>query len=136
MIIDQFGVFFDNKASAASMTSDVVNFMSYAGREDPIYISLLAKGPNTAAVTYTVHVQQSENGSTFATAGTFTVAKPDAQAVLQAIRLPIAVKGPYVRLSVTVSGAVTGGTLFAAVTRDHFAPYGEGLYINAGQVVA
>ena len=136
MIIDQFGVFFDDKTTTASMTSSVVNFMSFAGREDPIYISLLAKGPNTAAVTYTVNVQQSENGTAFTTAGTFTLAKPNAQAVLQTIRLPVAVKGPYVRLTVTVAGTVTGGSLFAAVTRDHFAPYEDGLYIDSGKVRA
>lgn len=135
MIIDQFGVFFNDTTAAASMTSKVVNFSPYAGREDPIYISLLAKGANTAAVTYTVNVQQSADNSTFVTAGSFTVAKPDAAPVLKAVRLPVDVKGKYVRLTVSVSGT-PAGTLFAAVTRDHFAPYDEGLYIDGGKVVA
>ena len=134
MIIDQFGVFFDDTAATASMTSSVVNFQPYAGREDPIYISLLAKGANAA--TFTVHVQQSEDNNTFTAAGSFTMTKAANMAELKAIRLPIAVKEKYVRLTADVTGTVAGVTLFAAVTRDHFAPYDEGLYIDGGKVVA
>ena len=135
MIIDQFGVFFDDTAATASMTSNVVNFMTYAGREDPIYISILAKGANGAAVTYTVNVQQSADNGTFATAGTFTMSKPNAAPVLKTIRLPIDVRHPYVRLTITATGTLAG-TVFAGVTRDHFAPYDEGLFIDGGKVVA
>lgn len=136
MIIDQFCVFFDDKAAAASMTSDAVSFMPYAGREDPIYITLLAKGANSAAVTFTVYVQESDNNSAWTAAGRFTLAKPNANPVLQAVSLPATVTKKYVRLTATVTGTVTGVTLFAAVTRDHFAPYDKGLYVDAGQVVA
>lgn len=135
MIIDQFGVFFDDTAAAASMTSNVVNFQPYAGREDPIYISLLAKGANAAAVSYAVTVQESEDGATFTDVATATITKPDAAPVLKAIRLPVEVREKHVRLSIAVTGAADG-TVFAAVTRDHFAPYDEGLYIDAGKVVA
>lgn len=136
MIIDQFGVFFDDTAATASMTSSVVNFQPYAGREDPIYISLLAKGANAAALTFTVKVQQSADNATFKDVETFTFAKADALPVLKAIRLPLDVKEKYVRLAATVSGTVTGVKVFASVTRDHFAPYDKGLYIDGGKVVA
>lgn len=136
MIIDQFGVFFDDEAAAAGMTSKTVNFMSYSGREDPIYISLLAKGGNASAVTFNVDVQQSADDSTFTTAGSFTVSKPDASAVLTSQRLPVDVKEKFVRLSVSVTGTATGVTLFAAVTRDHVAPYDKGLFITRGKVAA
>lgn len=135
MIIDEFGVFFDDAAASASMTSKALNFMPYAGREDPIFVSVLARGPNTAAVAYTVSVQQSEDNAAFATVASFALDKPDAGPVLKAIRLPVDVRHPYVRLSIAASGPVAG-TVFAAVTRDHFAPYDEGLYIDAGRVVA
>lgn len=135
MIIDQFGVFFDDKAAAASLTSNVVNVSPYAGRGDAAYISFLAKGANAAAVTYTVNVQESKNNATFATVGSFTLSKPNAAPVLKAIRLPVEVKEQYVRLTVTASGT-PAGTVFAAVTRDHFAPYAEGQYIDGGKVVA
>lgn len=134
MITDQYGVFFDDTAAAASMTSDVANFMPYAGREDPIYITLLAKGANAAS--FTVHVQQSADGSTFTAAGSFTLTKPANVAEVLTIRLPIAVKEKHVRLAAEVTGTLTGVTLTALVTRDHYAPYAEGLYIDGGKVVA
>ena len=136
MIIDQFGVFFDDAAASASMTSEVVNFSPYAGREDPIYISILAKGANAASMSFTIKVQQSADNSTFKDVETISFTKADASAVLTAIRLPLAVKEEFVRLTATVSGTVTGITLFAGVTRDHFAPYDEGLYVDGGKVVA
>ena len=136
MIIDQFGVFFDAVAATASMTGKVVNCNNYAGREDPVYITVVARGANTAAVTYTVNVQHSENGSAFTTVGTYTIAKPNAAPAIKAIRLPADVRFRNVRLTVTATGTLTGQTLFAAVTQDHFAPYAEGQFINAGKVVA
>lgn len=135
MIIDQFGVFFDDEAAAATMTSKTVHFNPYAGREVPIYITILAKGANTAAVTYTVTVQESSDNATFTDVGTADFEKSDAAPVMKVVRLPLGVKEQYVRLSVAVAGEQTG-TLFAGVTRDHFAPYDKGLYIDAGKVVA
>lgn len=135
MIIDQFGVFFDDAAASGSMTSEGLTFMPYAGRGEPIIVSFLAKGANASAVTYTVNVQQSEDNATFATAGSFTISKPNAAPVLKAIRLPEGVWRRYVRLSISATGPVSG-TVFAAITRDHFAPYDEGQYIDAGRVVA
>jgi hypothetical protein len=141
MIIDNFGVFFNDVAAASSMTSAVVNVSPYAGRDDPTYITLLTKGPNAGkTVTYTVKIQQSEDNSTFTDVETFTLSKPDAQAVLEVVRLPLRVTQPFVRLSaaatVASGGSLTGVTLFAAVTRDHFAPYSKGQFINRGTVVA
>ena len=134
MIIDQFNVFFDDAPAAASMTGKVVDFQPYAGREDPIYITLLVKGANAA--TFTVHVQQSKDKAAFTAAGSFTMTKAANTAGIKVIRLPVAVEAKYVRLAADVSGSVAGVTLFAAITRDHFAPYAEGLYIDAGKVVA
>jgi hypothetical protein len=136
MITDQFGVFFDDEAAAATMTSQAVRFMPYAGREDPIYVSLLARGANAAAVTFAVTVQESADNSTFTDVGAYSLSKPDAAAALAVIRLPLAVKEKHVRLSVAVTGTVTGVTLFAGVTREHFAPYDDGLYIDKGRVIA
>ncbi|MDL2267170.1 hypothetical protein LJC46_04185 [Desulfovibrio sp. OttesenSCG-928-G15] len=134
MIIDQFSVFFDDADAAAAMTSDVVNFQPYAGREDPIYISLLAKGANAASIVVTV--QQSADNATFTDVGSVTVTKAENMAELATIRLPVAVKDKYVRLSAAVTGTVAGTTLFAGVTRDHVALYDKGLYIDGGKVVA
>jgi acyl dehydratase len=133
MIIDQFAIFFDDEAAAASMTSNVVDFMPYAGRGE-IFITLLAKGANTAAVSFAVTVQESKDGTTFTSVATHPIAKPNRDAVLQAIRIPEPTRLGKVRLAVAVTGAVAGLTLFAGVTRDHFAPYDVGLYINKGKV--
>ena len=133
MIIDQFATFFDDQAAAASMTSQVVDFMPYAGRGE-IFITVLAKGANAAAVSFAVTVHESSNGTTFTNVATYPIAKPNGDAVLQAIRIPEPTRLGKVRLSVAVTGAVAGITLFAGVTRDHFAPYDVGLYINKGKV--
>lgn len=135
MIIDEFGVFFDDDAASGSMTSRALPFMPYTGRGEPIIVSFLAKGTNPSAVTYTVSVQQSEDDAAFTTVGSFTISKPDTTPVLKAIRLPEGVWLRYVRLSIAATGPVSG-TVFAAITRDHFAPYDEGQYIDAGRVVA
>lgn len=135
MIIDQLGVFFDDTAVAASMTSEVIPFMPWAGREDPVYITLLAKGETTDALTFSIQFQQSEDSTTFETVATYEMKKPSADPVIKALRLPLMTKYKYARMLVTVTGTVAG-TLFAGVTRDHFAPYEEGLYIDAGEVIA
>ena len=106
--------------------------MPYAGRGE-IFITLLAKGANAAAVTFNVTVQESAD-ATFASVGTFSIQKPDELPVIKAIRLPADAKLRKVRLSVAVTGTVIGLTLFAGVTRDHFAPYDDGLYIDKGKV--
>ncbi len=134
MIIDRFSVFFDDEAVAASMTSRALGLMPYAGRGE-LFISLLIKGANTGAVSFAVTVQESENGAAFTDVGAYTVEKPDGAAVMRAIRLPAAAKLGKVRLSVAATGTVTGLTLFAGVTREHFAPYDEGLYLNAGKAI-
>ena len=134
MIIDQFAIFFDDEAAAASMTSKVVDFMPYAGRGE-IFITMLAKGANAAAVSFAVTVQESKDGTAFTSVGTYPIQKPDSSPVLHAIRLPEPTRHGKVRLAVAVTGAVAGQKLFAGVTRDHFAPYDVGLYINKGKVV-
>lgn len=135
MIIDQFGVFFDDSAAAATMTSKVITVTPYVGRDDSMCITILAKGANTAALNFTVKVQQSANNATFADVETFTFTKADALPVIKVVRLPLSVKEKYVRLTATVSGAVDGVKVFAGVTRDHFAPYDKGLYIDKGKVI-
>ncbi|CAK7067731.1 MAG: hypothetical protein DELT_01724 [Desulfovibrio sp.] len=130
MIIDQFGVFFDDTAAAASMTGKTVSLMPYAGREDSLRVFLLAKGANAA--TFTVRVQQSEDGATFTEAASFTMTKGAGTATVMNVPLPFAVKRNHIRLTADVSGTVAGVTLFAAVTGEHFAPYEDGLYAGKG----
>ena len=135
MIIDQFGVFFDDAAATATMTSTAKRLMPYAGREDPIFVTVLARGANAASATYTVKVQQAGDNGTFADVASYHMVKPNAAPAMQAFRLPEGVWKKDVRLVITVSGT-PAGTVFAAVTRDHFAPYAEGLYIDGGEVRA
>lgn len=136
MIIDQLGVLFDDDAAASSMTSKVIPMMPYMGRNE-VYISLLARGANQSAVTFTVAIEEgeTEDGS-FTSIGTVILVKPDSNSVLQGILLPKSVSKPFIRLAVTVTGTTTGVTLFAGVTRDSFEPYDVGLYIDRGTVVA
>lgn len=134
MIIDQFGVFFDNKAAAASMISNAITVMPYIGRAEPVNITVIVKGQPDA--TLDIRFQESADGATFTEVSSFTLAKVGAEPALLSFPIPRAVKEQYARLECAVSGTSAGLTVFAAVTRDHVAPYDKGLYINRGKVEA
>lgn len=136
MITDQFCIFFDDKAAAASDTSSVVHVGLYAGRGCPIYVSALVKGANAAAVSVVVTIQESADGSTWNNLGTVNIHKPDELPALEAFELPLNLKDRQVRLSYALTGTATGLTIWAGVTREHFAPYAEGQFIDHGKVVA
>ena len=136
MIVDQFGVFFDNVAAVAAGTSAVVNVSPYAGRGEPVNVSLIVTGANAAAVSLAVKLQESADGSAFTDVASYNLNKPDAAGAVLAFNLPYMVKKQFVRLTYALTGAVTGLKVFAAVTRDHFAPYDQGQYIDHGKVVA
>jgi len=136
MIIDQFCVFFDDAAAAASMTGNIVNLMPYAGRGE-IFITLLAKGP--AAANFSVTVQESADGASFTDTASYSLQKPDSLPVVRTLRLPVETRLGKLRLTAAATNEddnLDGLTLFAAVTRDHFAPYDVGLYIAGGRVQA
>ena len=134
MIIDQLCVFFDNAAAEAAAVSPAINISPYAGRGEAVNITVLLTGPSAAGLEITL--QESGDNSAFADVFIFTLEKPDPAGAVLALALPHPVRKKFVRLSHVLTGAPTGLKLFAAVTRDHFAPYAEGQYIDHGKVVA
>ncbi len=136
MITDKFCIFFDNTAAAASGTGAKVNVMPYVGRGEPVNVAVLVKGANAAAVDLALTLKESDDGSTFTDVATFTLKKPDKLPALTTFALPLPTVGKkFVRLDYALTGTPAGLTVFAGVTRDHFAPYSKGQYID-GKVVA
>ena len=135
MIIDNFGVFFDDAAAAANANGKSVPTMNYLGRGEAVNVTVLLRGNNAASVSMAVKLQESQDDSTFTDVASFTLVKPDAQASVLGFRLPQNFKGKFMRVAYTLTGAPAGLTVFAAVTRDHFAPYAEGQFIDRGVVV-
>lgn len=133
MIIDQFNIFFDNAAAAASATGNVVELMPLMGRNEPVNVTFIAKGDEVN--TFSLKLEESKDGATFGTVATFGFTKGAAPAAFT-LALPKSLEGEYVRLSYTATGTVSGTKIFAGITRDHFAPYTTGQFIDAGRVVA
>ena len=134
MLIDQFCVFFDNLAAAASAVSPGVNVSPYAGRDEAVNITVILTGAPTGSLAVTL--QESDDNAAFTSVSTFTLAKTGAAGAVLTFALPYPVKKKFVRLSYALTGAPAGLKVFAAVTRDHFAPYDEGQHIDRGKVVA
>ena len=135
MILDQFCMFFDNVAAAASADSQAVNVSPLAGRDEPLNITVILTGAGPASMY--VSVQESDDKTSgFADAGSFVLEKTGPAGAVLPIALPRTVKKKFVRLSYTLTGTPAGLKVFAAVTRDHFAPYVPGQYIDHGKTVA
>ena len=134
MIIDQLCVFFDNAAAAASASSPGINVSPYAGRNEPVNITVILSGVGTGSLA--VKLQESADNAAFTDVSTFNLEKTDAAGASLTFALPYPVKKKFVRLSYALTGTPAGLKVFGAVTRDHFAPYSAGQYIDHGKVVA
>jgi hypothetical protein len=140
MITDKFGLFFDNAAAAASMTSAVINIKKFAGRQDPVNITIMVKGPDTSVANATLNLQQSADNATFTTVTTLVIPNPGLNQVVT-IALPRTVAQPYLRMTGAVvkvesSDVITGITVWAGVTEEDYEPYAKGMYIDKGKVIA
>jgi hypothetical protein len=145
MIIDQLNIFFDNTTGAASANGATIPLMPYMGRNEPVNVTFLARGPNVKPATLVVTLQESDDNSLFSDVVSFTVSKKDALPAVLVFALPYPLTKRYVRLKYTLALTSSGGgetatvagfTIWAGVTRDHFAPYAQGQYIDRGKVVA
>jgi hypothetical protein len=134
MIIDQFNVFFDNTPVEASADSPGVNMPPHAGRNGPV--TVLLNGANAAPVNMNIALQESDDNINFTSVSAFTLAKPDEPGAMLAFTLPGPARKKFVRLSYTLTGAPAGLIVFAAITRDHFAPCSEGQFIDRGRAIA
>jgi hypothetical protein len=134
MITDQLACFFDNTTMAATMTSSVVYVMPYAGREDPIYVSV--QMPDAVAGSFTLTLQESADNSTWTDVQAYTITVDVAGPFLTMLRLPLRLKEENIRFTVAGATDFAGKAIFVGVTRDDFEPYAKGLYIDAGKVVA
>jgi hypothetical protein len=139
MITDKFGLFFDNAAAAASMTSAVINIKKFAGRQDPVNITIMVNGPETSGADVEIELQQSPDNATFTTLTTVTISNPALNQVVS-IALPRATTEPYLRMTGVATaadgGAITGITVWAGVTEEDYEPYAKGMYIDKGKVIA
>jgi hypothetical protein len=136
MILDQFCIFFDSVAAAATALSTPVNVSPYAGRDQPVNVTVTLSGSNGGTAKLAVTLQESDDKAAWADVATFNLDKPDDLAAVLVFALPYATSKKFVRLSYALTGTPDGLTIFAGVTRDHFAPYAAGQYIDRGKVVA
>lgn len=131
MITDKLAIFFDNVAAAASGTSQTVSVSPFAGRNDPVYVTLTVSGANAAAVSLALKIQESADGAAnWTDVGTVNVSKPDAKPALSTFKLPTALKERFVRLTYTLTGTATGLKVFAGITRDDPALMTKGQYLG------
>ena len=132
MLIDQFCVFFDNVPAAATANSAAVNVSPYAGRDERVNVTVIVTGAGAASLEVTL---QESDATTFTDVTTYNLAKTAGVGAVLVFALPYPVAKKFVRLSYDLTGTPTGLKIFAAVTRDHFAPYSAGQYIDHGKVV-
>jgi hypothetical protein len=122
-------MFFANVAAAASADSRAVNVSPLAGRDEPLNITIILTGAGPSSMYVSVQESDDKN-SGFADVGSFVLDKTGAAGGVLPIAMPRAVKKKFVRLSYTLTGTPAGLKVFAAVTRDHIAPYAPGQYID------
>lgn len=136
MITDKLCVFFDHQAAAAAAESAVVSVSPRAGRDEPVNVTVVVSGANEAAVSLAVKLQESADGTVWTDLTAINLMKPNALGAVGVFALPYAAKQRRVRLSYTLTGAAAGLTVWAGITRDHFAPYEKGLYLDHGKAAA
>jgi hypothetical protein len=134
MILDQLSIFSDNVAMIApSAVSSAISVSPFSGRDEPVNVTVLLNGPNATSVSLAVTLQESDDNM-YGDVATFYMKKPDAAGAIMSFAIPRATKKKFVRLRYALTGSPDGLKVFAAVTRDHFAPYAEGQFIDAGKV--
>lgn len=133
MITDQFAIFFDSDALAASGTGQVISAPPYSGRNNPINVTVTVNGAEKGDFEFAL---EQSDGSGFAEVVKYSVYKREGENMITGFAIPQSTKEQYLRLLYAFSGDPTGMTIFAGVTRDHMAPYSEGQYITNGKVIA
>ena len=136
MIIDNLNVFSDNVA-VASGDSSPVNVMPFLGRGEPVSVTVCLAGDISGLTKLTVKLQQADSAAeAFADTGAGLTLTTEDLKTCRAFRfeLPDNVTKPALRLSYTATGS--GGTIFAAMTRDVRLPWAKGQMIDSGRVVA
>ena len=143
MILDDNLVFTDDKTPATG-ASEPVALTSFhnPGKVNDLYIMLRVTAAITGATSIDVKLQQSDtkNGSYTDVPGFgITLSQDDgdfdAGAVKGYYAFPPTLTKQWMKLYYTVTGSVTAGKLFAAITPFRDIPYESGEYIDAGKVV-
>lgn len=143
MILDDNLVFTDGPVTAtgASVPVALTSFHN-PGKMSDLYIMLRVTEAVTGATSIDVKLQQSDkkDGSYTDVPGfglTLDAADGDFDrgAVKGYYALPSTLTKPWMKLHYTVTGSVTAGKLFAAITPYRDIPYEAGEYIDAGKVV-
>ena len=139
MITDSFNTFTDNVTVTAATNSASIPLMSFIGNGTPVNITVLVTAPYNAGASMEVEFQESDDNTTFTKVASFrfdnlTGHGVDGSGNKLSFTIPQETKGKYVRLRY-IPTAATAGKLWAGVTRDHIAPYEDGLFIDRGVVV-
>lgn len=117
MIIDQLCVFSDNVAPTAT-PSKAVDLMPFAGKGEPVLVTVAVTKPFAATGTLSIAVQESSDGSTYTAVQTVTAPNDVVRkGGVFHFALPSSLRGTSVRLAYTAANAGTGA-LFAGVSRD------------------
>ena len=143
MLLDDNLVFFDGVALTDESTSDPVplNALFRPGRyHDAIPMVVMLTEAPEGGTGITLKLQQADEskgayGDVPGASMTILLADMVQGENIGWRSLPAGVTKPWMRMVVTPDGSFTAGKLFAAITREEMQPYGEGLYINAGETI-
>lgn len=137
MITDQLGVFTDNLAVKTSGNSSSVPLMPFAGKGEPVTVSVAVTEAYPATATLTIAVQESDNNSAFTVVSSLTVPSAKLTKIgAFSLPLPSALRGKYARLAYTVGGSPATGKLWAGITMDEYSGMETGQYVKAGKKIA
>lgn len=139
MLIDSNTVSIDNK-SIAAITGDAVplNSLLKPGRHEPVCVCVLATEKAAGGTSITVTIQQSATkDGTYADAASATipVAELAPGRTLAWRWLPASVDKNWIKIKIAPTGEFTAGKIFAAIIREDYFDYEDGMYIDKGQLM-
>ena len=141
MIIDDNAVLIDAQAvTSAAVTGPAVGLTSLLkpGRAEPIHVVAKVMDADFAggtSVEFKLTQSDTEEGTYDDVPGSaITVALADLTAgkSIGWRFLPPGVSKPWIKMVATPTGTFTAGKIFAAVVREEFLDYENGMYIDAG----
>lgn len=141
MIIDDNAVLIDAQAvTSAAVTGPAVGLTSLLkpGRAEPIHVVAKVMDADFAggtSIEFKLQQADTENGSYEDVPGstiTVELANLTAGKSIGWRFLPPGVSKPWIKMVATPTGTFTAGKIFAAVVREEFLDYENGMYIDAG----
>ena len=141
MLIDDNAVLLDGVAiTDAAVTGEAVGLTSLLkpGRAEPILVTAHVMDADFAggtSIEFKLQQSDTEDGSYADVPGssiTVVLADLTAGKNIGWRILPPGVSKPWIKMVATPTGTFTAGKIFAAVVREEFQDYEDGMYIDAG----